>query len=579
MLLLLALACTADPAPKPPPGEGAGPVEDSGRAPDSGPAGDTGPGWPDSWTDAVTRGAELDLQGGRPELTDGVLAGDVLVLAGQEQQGQGGLWRYDLSDRDAPVLTGKTAIRHIQRVCADGRGYVWGTTREGRLARFDVTGDLPVEVDSQQGGGFEGGLDCDGDRLVWAQGADGAFVRALGVAGPPQLLAAPGQGEDVLLDGEVLWVSGGEGLTAWELRADTVVQRGRVPLAGVCGDVARGPAGLLAVACGSAGVFLVTADPDAPAVVGRWFGYASARRVAAAGGARLLVAAWTDLLVLDVSDPAAPALVATEPTHTATMSVVADGPDRAYVAEWRSPFVAHLQDGLAPDVRASARHAVPGAVTRIHNDGPAPLTLDVPSAGTLDDTVVPPGGSTRWTLPDDLSGGASLGSDDPDEPELHLVPAGLDGPVLGAPAPGFVEPTLGGAVVDLEALRGQVVFLGVLSDGCPVCSSEVGDTEATLQAGLATDGAWPDGFVRLWAFDGQESRARVWAETMGLAEPVLVDADHSLRGDYFVRSGTDGAFAANPRHYVIDREGTLVWMSTTVAPGGLLDAIEDALAR
>jgi peroxiredoxin len=260
------------------------------------------------------------------------------------------------------------------------------------------------------------------------------------------------------------------------------------------------------------------------------------------------------------------------------MSVVGDGAGRAFVADWNSPFVVSLDDTPAPEVRASMRHALPGAIVRLSNDGDEVLWLGPPSAGHVDRVQVPPGGEARWLLPDDHDTDARIATDDPDEPEVVLVQAGRDGPVVGDPAPAFIERDLSGEVWDSSALTGQVVFLGMFQEGCPVCSSEVPVMEATLREALAgEDGSWPEGFVRLWAYDGQESRARGWAEEYGIADPVLTDGDRSLRQDYFVPNG-DGAFAANPRHYLIDRQGRLVFLSTTVAPGDLLTAIEDALA-
>ncbi len=80
----------------------------------------------------------------------------------------------------------------------------------------------------------------------------------------------------------------------------------------------------------------------------------------------------------------------------------------------------------------------------------------------------------------------------------------------------------------------------------------------------------------MWAFAGPESRARDWADDAAITHPVLVDEDGSLRADYFIANG-DGAFAANPRHYVIDADGRFVYVETTVQPEALEAAIRAAL--
>ena len=58
---------------------------------------------------------------------------------------------------------------------------------------------------------------------------------------------------------------------------------------------------------------------------------------------------------------------------------------------------------------------------------------------------------------------------------------------------------------------------------------------------------------------------------------MLVDSDSSMRQDYFLPNNHE-IFAANPRHYVIDAEGNLAYISTNVSPGSLQQAIEDALS-
>lgn len=580
LLLPMLLACTPDVQPA-----GArAPVEDGGGegtavddTADGGADTGHGPAQPGSWADPIVRVADLDVVLQGVELTDAARLGDMLILAGQQQAGDGGMWKYDLSDPDAPVLTGKSRVWHAQRVCIASETLAWGTDRGGRIVPYDLSGPDPLPGAGFSGGGWDYGISCTADRLTWAEGESGGIVAVLEGRNVREPVRFDVEAIDVMLDGERLWVVSSGALVALDLSSGTPTETGRVALNGYCGDIA--PVGaLLAVACGSEGVHLVDPGDGVPTRVGTWRGHASARRVSAAGDGRLLVAAWAELLLLDTSEPTAPRLVASEPAESSVMSVVGDGAGRAFVADWNSPFVVSLDDTPAPEVRASMRHALPGAIVRLSNDGDEVLWLGPPSAGHVDRVQVPPGGEARWLLPDDHDTDARIATDDPDEPEVVLVQAGRDGPVVGDPAPAFIERDLSGEVWDSSALTGQVVFLGMFQEGCPVCSSEVPVMEATLREALAgEDGSWPEGFVRLWAYDGQESRARGWAEEYGIADPVLTDGDRSLRQDYFVPNG-DGAFAANPRHYLIDRQGRLVFLSTTVAPGDLLTAIEDALA-
>ena len=82
--------------------------------------------------------------------------------------------------------------------------------------------------------------------------------------------------------------------------------------------------------------------------------------------------------------------------------------------------------------------------------------------------------------------------------------------------------------------------------------------------------------MSLWSYAGPEGGARAWAEASGIERPVLVDDDSSLRKDYFIPNG-DGAFASNPRHYVIGADGRFAFIQTSVAPEALEEAIRAAL--
>lgn len=83
--------------------------------------------------------------------------------------------------------------------------------------------------------------------------------------------------------------------------------------------------------------------------------------------------------------------------------------------------------------------------------------------------------------------------------------------------------------------------------------------------------------MRLWVYQGPAERASGWADVWDIADPVLYDEDGSVNEAYFVPEEVGAGFALNPRHYVIDREGRLVYVSAQVAPGDLVGAIEAAL--
>ncbi|MCB9765045.1 MAG: redoxin domain-containing protein [Alphaproteobacteria bacterium] len=107
-----------------------------------------------------------------------------------------------------------------------------------------------------------------------------------------------------------------------------------------------------------------------------------------------------------------------------------------------------------------------------------------------------------------------------------------------------------------------------------MCSSEVSDTEHTLRQRF--EGT--EGLTTLWSFFGPEHRAEAWIDQYGLTFPVLVDEDGSLYDAWFVGQADGDAWAGNPRHYVIDREGILVYASTSPSPEALVDALEATLA-
>jgi len=571
LLLLFSVSCTT-----PPKLPTASELADSGASSgDTSDSGDTAVGdtaTPVVYTDPIVRGDTMDLEVGGPELTDAVVVGDLLLYAGQEQTRDGGVWAFDVSDPDSPVLTGKTSIWHLQRICWSGTE-AWGFTREAELQRIELVDQAPHATDRFDLGLWGGGLDCVDDRVAVALGQGGVRVVQRTGEGPILLddvatLTQPAA--DVLFEGDRLWVLGEDSLTAWDLSGAEPESTGSVALNGTCRDLSAG-ADWLAVACGAGGVALVDRGDGVPTLHSQWSGALSARSVAVQDD-HVLVAAWTDLALLDASDPAAVRLRATEPAGSAVMGVVAHGDDRAWVADWSRPFGIRWSREDAPEVRATASVALPGDTVTVVNDGLAELALEAVE-GTVDQGTVAPGGFALWTLPESGSE-ARLLTNDPDEPELVVSLSAAEGMAPGAEAPRFIETDLDGTTWDLDALAGKVVFVGMFQDGCPTCESEVPDTDALLADTYGDETE----LVMLWSFGGPSSRARAWEEEAGIALPILVDEDDSMRRDYFIPNGEE-AFAANPRHYVIGRDGRFVAVLTAPSPGALLEALSNALAE
>jgi len=575
--LLLSIACTTTPKPVDAPASGepsdsAGPpAADDSAAADSG--GEPDSGEPVVYSDPIVRGSTMDLAVPGPELTDAVMAGDLLLYAGQEQRGDGGVWAFDVSTPDAPALTGKTSIWHIQRICWSGT-VAYGLTREAELQRIELHDRMPVLTDRFPMGGWGGGLDCDGDRVAVALKEGGVRVARITGSAPAEVevlarLETPAM--DVLWEDDRLWVLAENQLTVWQVDDTGAEPLGSVALAGTCRDLAAGE-DWLAVACGAGGVALVGRGDGTPDLLSQWTGGLSARTVAVQDD-HVWVAAWTDLALLDASDPTQPILRGTEPAGSAVMGVVADGDDRAWVADWSQPFGVTWSREDAPEVRLNTAVALPGDTVTVVNDGLADLHIEALD-GAVDQDVVAPGGFAFWTLPGEGSELATLHTNDPDEPSVAVGLSAAEGMQPGAEAPRFIETDVDGTTWDLDALAGKVVFVGMFQDGCPTCESEVPDTDTLLTAEYAEEA----GLVMLWSFGGPTGRARDWQREAGIALPILVDEDDSMRRDYFIENGED-AFAANPRHYVIGRDGRFVAVLTAPSPGALREALDTALAE
>ncbi|RME23889.1 MAG: hypothetical protein D6798_12560 [Deltaproteobacteria bacterium] len=578
MLLSLILACTPS-ADTTGADDTAPPVTDGGAGGhgelDGGGVGDGG--GDSAYEDPVIPGVNFDLGGAAAELTDGARVGEFLLLVGQEQTTHGGAWAFDVAGPE-PVLLGSTDIWNIQWVCGTPEGEAWGTNRDGTLYEL-VVGTTGVEIaSSYTADTVTTGVDCDGSRVAWGMAHHGAAVGRKtdpGFPGDAVRISTEAGVQDVLLDGDTLWLVTYDDIQAWDLTSDGPTRVSRLELPGTCRDVALGET-WLAVACGSGGVSLVSREPTDPVLLSSYADGRSARAVDVIGDV-VLVGAWTDLLVLDAADPAALRFFASEPAPASAMAVVAD-PDsrpsdgmtgvRAWVVDWNTPFAVELARHEAPEVRLPTQ-ALQGAELTVRNDGPELLVLQ-PTFGEMGDYTLETGQSTVWDLPDDVTD-LALVTNDPDEEVVLVGTTGAQGLQPGDPAPDFVEQDLDGNVWTLDDLSGRVAFLGLLESGCPTCESEVADTDAMLRETFDEE----SDFVALWVFSGPESHARDLGDRLEITHTILTDSDDSVR-DAYSPPGT--GFARNPRHYVIDRDGVLTYVATTTVPGDLAAAISSTLS-
>lgn len=426
--MFLLLACT-------PPVDTATAVDSVVETTETGDTLDTAENGP--WPDPINRVESLALNTQGMELTDALMAGDIVVLSGQQQQGKGGIWTWDPETGDNDKLD----LWTVQDVCWDGQR-IWGVNRNSTLYLMALDGEQLELMNSWSIGGLDGGVSCDSDHIAYGRGQRGAFVHtkeANWTLSGPTHLDVPTTG--VLVDGDTLWTTGQDTLLRWSL--PELELQDTLTLEGTCRQL-DGTAERLVVACGAGGVFLV----EEGGVTQHWKGHASARHAVLWDGG-VLVAAWTELIALDSEL----GWIGSEHTRSATMAVTAHG-DTVYAAEWSSPWTGTVPGGPSPEARVSPATVARGSNTQIFNDGTRRLTLS-------DGRVVLPGERVTWELPDQ-DGDQFLGSDDPDESNLSVT---IGGNGLGDPAPDFIEQDTDGKTWELQALRGEVVWLGLFQDG------------------------------------------------------------------------------------------------------------------
>lgn len=125
------------------------------------------------------------------------------------------------------------------------------------------------------------------------------------------------------------------------------------------------------------------------------------------------------------------------------------------------------------------------------------------------------------------------------------VPDG-GGAQLGAQAPGFALPALGGDAVALAEQRGRVVFVNFWATWCPPCRDEAPSLER-LYADLHGEGFE----ILAVSIDaaGQESTVEAFRREYGLSFPILLDPGKDAHDAY----GVTGV----PETYLIDAQGRL----------------------
>ena len=494
--LLLALACGKSELPPPPSGGDGGtsavtdtaspdtattpPSDDTATTPsddsdasttDTAPPVDTAASEPScatDWPDVVSPLGSIPIGEDFPHLSDGLLINDdLLMLAGQAVDFSRSVWTFDVSDPAAPVMIDYAGNNQLMSVCWGGeRGF--GVQLDGYLSTITVSASgRPTLNTLFQTGISAGRIDCDDRIVAWGTGAAGggwATVEELLAGGPSAYQPIDGDVRDAVIEGDRLWALGYDALVAYDIDAvaGTLTEVGRLDLDGGCYDLERGD-GWLAASCNSAGVALIDRNDGAPTLLGRWEGYVSARTSEAAGDT-LLVAGWTDLLVLDVSDPTAPTLVGSQYRDNAIAASVYAGEDLIYVIDWKEPYAARLALSGGPEIRSLYTQAIPGDFALLYNDGTEPLCLDDPSGGELVDAEVPAGGYTFWSIPEDAAFGDafSVSTNDADEPTFTLEVGNVAGLSVGDEAPEFIEPDLDEVIWQLSELRGQIVFLGMM---------------------------------------------------------------------------------------------------------------------
>ncbi len=117
-----------------------------------------------------------------------------------------------------------------------------------------------------------------------------------------------------------------------------------------------------------------------------------------------------------------------------------------------------------------------------------------------------------------------------------------EAPELGAIAPGFALPTLGGELVSLSQLRGRPVLLNFWAIRCPPCRDELPFIQDIYEKQ-----AGEDLFILAVNIEETESAVADFIQREGLTFPVALDPEGQAARDYRIRF--------IPTTFLIDRGG------------------------
>ncbi len=122
----------------------------------------------------------------------------------------------------------------------------------------------------------------------------------------------------------------------------------------------------------------------------------------------------------------------------------------------------------------------------------------------------------------------------------------IPSPLIGKPAPAFTLGRFDGGTVNLEELRGKVVFLNFWASWCPPCRAEARMLEAAWQAYKDRDVVFVGANIQ-----DQEPDARAFLEEFGITYPNGLDRGSRIAIDY----GVWGL----PETFIIDRTGRIAY--------------------
>ena len=134
---------------------------------------------------------------------------------------------------------------------------------------------------------------------------------------------------------------------------------------------------------------------------------------------------------------------------------------------------------------------------------------------------------------------------------LRGQPDDAQGGLIGSTAPSLAiadapPPTLNGEKIDLDELRGQVVWLNFWTTSCVPCRTEMPAMQEIADR-YADQGM---AIVGIDVGEGTDS-VREFVEELGVTYPIVMDFDSTIFSRYSPLFGV-------PRHYFVGRDGTIV---------------------